>query len=276
VGGLALVLAVNLLLVRQAMMPLARLRYLMRRVDLLRPGPRIPVYGNDAETIELTEAFNEMLDRLETERRQSAARRVEGQEEERRRVARELHDGVGQRLTGLLLQLEHAARQAPPTTGPELVEAREAARESVEEVRRIAHRLRPEALEELGLRSALVALAKRTAASSGVPVVRDLEARLPELPRETELTVYRIAQEGLTNAVRHAHASRIELRLNRQEGATVLRILDDGVGLDGSREGAGLLGMRERALLAGGELSVGARPGGGVELRFAVPTPGGG
>jgi two-component system, NarL family, sensor histidine kinase UhpB len=275
VGGLAVVLAVNLLLVRQAMMPLARLRSLMRRVDPLRPGPRIPVYGNDAETVELTQAFNDMLDRLETERRQSAARRVEDQEEERRRVARELHDEVGQRLTGLLLQLEHAARLAPPTTTPQLIEAREAARESVDEVRRIARRLRPEALEELGLRSALTALAERTAASSGVRVVRKLDGQLPPLPRETELTVYRIAQEALTNAIRHARATTISLRLEREDQATVLRVVDDGVGLDGSREGAGLLGMRERALLIGGELLVGECPGGGVEIRLAVPLSAG-
>lgn len=268
--GLTLMLVLNLLLLRRAFAPLRRLARLMGEFNPLRPGPRGQVEAGVAEMTELTMAFNEMVDRLERERRESARQALAAQEGERRRVALELHDEIGQSLTGLLLELEHVSRQAPPELAGELLAARESARASLEEVRSIARRLRPEALDDLGLRSALTHLAERIASQTELRVARRLAIDLPALSQEAELVVYRVAQEGLTNAVRHARARSVELHLERRGAGVRLRVIDDGSGLDGATEGAGITGMRERALLIGADLRVGSRDEGGVEVRLDV------
>jgi two-component system sensor histidine kinase UhpB len=175
----------------------------MQRIDPLTPGRRLETVGGDAEVVALTEAFNEMLDRLETERRESARRTLEAQEMERQRIARELHDEIGQTLTGLALRSETIARRAPREIRDELEDMREAARRGAEDARTIARRLRPEALDELGLRSALMALTASVAEQSGLVVERSFSED-QELSGDQELVVYRVAQEGLTNVVRHA------------------------------------------------------------------------
>ena len=166
----------------------------------------------------MTAAFNEMLARLEVERRESARRALAAQERERRRIARELHDEVGQALTAVVLQLDRVDRGPETGGGRGVAEAREAVRASLEEVRGIARRLRPEALDDLGLRSALAALtndiARRTRAASRAPVA----PALPPLEPEEELVIYRVAQEALTNVVRHAGAARARLALRRTMG----------------------------------------------------------
>src|SRR6185437_14925375 len=145
--------------------PLQRLIGVMHTVDPLAPGTRLYIGPPAKDVRELAEAFNEMLDRLENERRDSARRAVRAQEAERRRLARELHDELGQSLTGVLLQIDQASRHPGAT---ELEEAREGARRSLDEVRRIARDLRPDLLEELGLASALHALATRLTRQRGV------------------------------------------------------------------------------------------------------------
>jgi two-component system sensor histidine kinase UhpB len=270
VAGLGVMLVVNLLLLRRVFSPLSRLTALMRRADPLRPGPRIPVYGQDAEVVELTKAFNEMLERLEAERRESATRALNAQEAERRRLARELHDEIGQRLTAVLLHLEHSSRRVPGGVADELLETRETARASLEELRRIVARLRPVALEDLGLLSALIELSDRLTSDSSARVVRRLDGDLPELSPDAELVIYRVAQEGLTNVVRHAGASKVELRLERSERGVRLKVVDDGRGLDGASEGGGIRGMRERALLIGARLDIGRSEMGGVEVSLDV------
>jgi two-component system, NarL family, sensor histidine kinase UhpB len=271
VAGLTLLLVVNLLLFRHTFAPLAHLTQLMRTVDPLQPGRRIPVYGDDAEVTELTRAFNEMLDRLEQERRQSARRSLTAQEGERRRVAQELHDEVGQSLTALVLQLDRLHRAAPASLREEQAEARETARETLQEVRRIAQRLRPEALDELGLQTALAALAERISEQGALRVVRRLDATLPPLDSATELVIYRIAQEGLTNVLRHAGASHAVLMLRADAEGVILQVCDDGRGVDGAQAGAGIQGMRERALLVDATLAIGTSPQGGTEVRLEVP-----
>lgn len=170
IGGMTVMLLANLFLLRRALSPLRRLTDLMHRVDPLRPGERIPVYTHDAEVMELTQAFNEMLERLEAERRESTGRAVAAQEGERRRIAQELHDEIGQGLTAALLQLEAAMKVAPPAVAAKLSGAMESVRGSLEEARVLASRLRPEALDDLGLVTALSALAKRLAKQTGVEI----------------------------------------------------------------------------------------------------------
>ncbi len=274
-AGLAVMLVVNLVLLRRVFSPLSRLTALTRRVDPLRPGPRLPVYNDDPQVVELTEAFNDMLERLERERRESAGRALGAQEAERRRLARELHDEIGQRLTAVLLQLEHTSRSMPSESAARLVEARETTRASLEEVRRVLGRLRPQPLEDLGLHSALTELGDRMVSESDLRVVRSLDPALPQLSPEAELAIYRVAQEGLTNAVRHAHASSVELHLERTADRVRLRVVDDGRGMDGAVEGGGIRGLRERALLIGARLELNPRPQGGLEVSLEIPVAGG-
>src|SRR5688572_25871523 len=210
-AGLLALLALNLALLRPAFRPLNELVETMRRHDPLSPGKRVRVDGGPA-VIVLAQTFNEMLDRLESERRDSARRALLVQEGERRRIARELHDEVGQTLTGVMLQVEGLSGTIPDELREQLDELRETARQGTEEVRRIVRQLRPEALEDLGLQSALAALATAFSEQAHVRVERRLEPDLP-LSREEELVVYRVAQEALTNVARHAHASRVELQL---------------------------------------------------------------
>jgi two-component system sensor histidine kinase UhpB len=271
IGGLLALLVANLLLLRPAFGPLEELAETMRRHDPLSPGARARVVGGP-DVVTIARAFNEMLDRLEAERRESARQALMVQERERRRIARELHDEVGQTLTGVILQVEGLSATIPEELRPKLDELRETARHGTEEVRRIARRLRPEALEELGLQSALAALATSFSEQARIQVVRQLELELP-LSREQELVVYRVAQEALTNVARHALASRVELRLEHCDDRTVLTVRDDGRGLppESLSSSNGIRGMRERAMLIGAQLSFGTPPNGGTEVRLCIP-----
>jgi len=269
--GLLITIGVNALLLRHAFAPLGRLAQRMEMVDLLRPGQRLQVLRQD-EIGRVVAAFNRMLDRLERERHESARRVLAAQETERVGIARNLHDEVGQLLTGVLLQLNSIAEVAPEHRA-ELDEAREAARRALDEVRRISRDLRPEMLEHLGLVSALTELSTSFERISGVRVDRDFPASLPKLAPETELAVYRVAQESLTNVARHAHASRVTLGLEHGYDSVVLRVADDGCGPSGALvEHGGLRSMRERALLVGGALTIKQAPAGGVEVRLDVPV----
>jgi two-component system sensor histidine kinase UhpB len=272
--GIVVMLVVNLVLLRRTLSPLQRLTRLMRDVDPLRPGGRVPAGGGDPEVLALAEAFNDMLDRLETERRDSGLRALAAQEAERRRIARELHDEIGQSLTGVVLQLERTVRLLPTSElRDEVEQVRETARESLDDLRRIAREVRPEVLDDLGLPSALIALASGLAKRSGLAIERRVGTSLPALSPEVELVLYRVAQESLTNVARHAEASRAELVLERAGDGVVLRVRDDGKGFQpGNLESVnGIRGMRERALLIGARLAIDSAPGRGTEVELQVP-----
>ena len=271
--GLLVMLAANLLLLRHTLRPIHRLVERMRAVDLLRPGQRLPEDGG-VEAMELVRAFNQMLERLESERRETGRRALQAQEAERLRIARGLHDEVGQVLTGVLLQLD-ALATAGGDRDADIAETKQAVRGALEEVRRIARELRPEMLEQLGLVSALTELSRRFAEQSGIQVRQAFADGLPRLSDAGELAVYRVAQESLTNVARHAGASTVEVSLRPGPGSVVLRVSDNGrgIGENGVVNGhGGLRGMRERALLVGGALAVKPARGGGTEVRLEVPA----
>ena len=270
-GGLILMLAATTILLQRTLRPLETLTQTMREIDPLAPGRRVDVANAGADVTDLARAFNAMLDRLEQERRESGRRALSVQESERRRVARELHDEVGQTLTAMLLQVEGLATAVPPSAQAELEELRETARTGAEEVRRIAQRLRPEALEELGLQAAMLALLDGVAAQARLRTHHQIERDLP-LTAEDELVVYRVAQEALTNVVRHAEASNVSLSLTAGDGTVVLRVGDDGRGIAPEllESSYGIRGMRERALLIGARLDVRSRPGEGTTVELVV------
>jgi two-component system sensor histidine kinase UhpB len=269
--GLLVTIAFNAILLRRAFAPLGRLAQRMELVDLLRPGQRLQVLRHD-EVGRVVAAFNRMLDRLERERQESARRVLAAQEAERVGIARNLHDEVGQVLTGVLLQLNSIA-EAAPEHREDLDQARQAVRRALDEVRRISSELRPEMLEYLGLASALTELSTSFARVSGIRIDRDFPAALPKLTPEVELAVYRIAQESLTNVARHAQASKVAIALEPGHDSVVLRVADDGRGFAGAPiEHGGFRSMRERALLVGGALAIKEAPAGGVEVRVEVPA----
>jgi two-component system sensor histidine kinase UhpB len=269
--GLAITVAANALLLSRAFAPLERLAGRMEQVDLLRPGQRLEV-DRDDEIGSVVGSFNEMLDRLEEERRESGRRVLAAQEAERVGIARDLHDAVGQVLTGVLLQLDSIAGAAPGHR-EEIDAAKEAVRLALDEVRRISSELRPELLEQLGLVSALTELTTTFGRISGIQVVRQFDPSLPKLAPDVELAVYRIAQESLTNVARHSDAGQVTIAVERCSGGVVLRVTDDGRGFEGRpAEHGGLRSMRERAVLVGGSLAIGPAAGGGVEVLLEVPS----
>jgi two-component system sensor histidine kinase UhpB len=263
VGGFIVSVTLNLLLLRRVVAPLRRLADVMRAVEPLEPGRRVVIPGADAEVEGLATAFNDMLGRLEQERRESGRRAAAAQEEERMRIARELHDQVGQVLTSVMLTLDDS-------------DAREAVRRSLEDVRRIARELRPEALDHLGLQSALRSLCIASSAGGTLRVEPELELGSVELSPEVELVIYRVAQEALTNVLRHSGASEVVLALREVDGGVRLIVRDNGRGWQeeqGLADGSGVAGMRERALHVGGRLTIASSRDTGTELRLDVPLP---
>ena len=278
-AGLAAMLALSILLLRRVLSPFLRLTETMGAIDPDRPGRRLAgIDPRSSEGAALVHAFNAMLDRLETARREAARTALAAQEAERARVARELHDEIGQTLTAVILQAERAADSDPALARSQLVRVADAVRESLDEVRRIARELRPEALDDLGLVNALIALCSRVDAQGGARVRRELQGKLPPLSSEVELVLYRVAQEGLTNALRHSGASVVTVSLSADAEAVSLCVRDDGKGMmDAPPPGtAGITGMRERALLVGGRLSILPAPRQGTEVHVTVPLDGDG
>jgi two-component system, NarL family, sensor histidine kinase UhpB len=220
----------------------------------------------------LAHAFNAMLDRLEQARREATRTALAAQEAERLRVARQLHDEIGQTLTAVTIQAESAAH-GDSELAQALRNVADGVRESLGEVRRIARELRPEALDDLGLVNALIALSTRIGAQGAPRVRRDLQVQLPPLSPNVELVIYRIAQESLTNALRHSSAREVTVSPRSDAEHVTLAVTDDGKGLPAQfrQDGAGIAGMRERALLVGGMLSLTSVPGQGTEVRLTIP-----
>jgi two-component system sensor histidine kinase UhpB len=269
--GLAAMLAVNLLIITRTVAPLSQLTRVTREVDPLQPGQRVRVESGSEEVMELSAGFNRMLERLETERRESGRRMLAAQESERRRIARELHDEVGQTVTGLMLEIGNAAGNAPEGLAAELRQVQEEARSLSDELQKIVRQLRPDALDDLGLGSALTHLGQSFSDRFGIRVRRVLATDLPDLDPETELVLYRVAQEAMTNVARHSGATAAELKLIRVGDGLRLTVRDDGTGMNGAVAGTGIRGMRERALLLDAALTIDSTEGGGTEVRLDLP-----
>jgi PAS domain S-box-containing protein len=235
---------------------------------------------------DVTERRREAADLEHSRRalRELSASVVEAREEERRRIARELHDELGQRLTALKIDLAAlAAAAALPAHDERLATMLATLDDTVASVRRIASDLRPLMLDDLGLAAAIEWLARETSRRMGIEVRARLPVREPAIDERTAIALYRTVQEALTNVARHAAARSAEIELRVDGGEVVLTVADNGRGLDDGalqRPGSfGLLGLRERAGMLAGTLDVRARPGGGTLLTMRVPirpsAPGG-
>ncbi len=275
-AALVIVLAAILIRERRRLSPLEQLIEEMEKVDLSTPGPVLPAsIDGVAETEEVARlelAFLRMMRRLEAERRRAGSAALRAQEEERARVARELHDEVNQSLTGLLLRLEAVREAAPPGLEPELAETRALASQAMRELLSLARQLRPTALDDLGLTAAIAGQVKQVERPD-VKATLTTEGSFSDLDDDVQLVVYRVAQEALSNAARHSEAKEIEVDLRRAGDGVELTVADDGRGFafEQSERGLGIGGMRERALLIGGELTIESRPGHGTTVRLTVP-----
>lgn len=257
--------------IMRGLAPLREVRDAMYRIE--EPPDTLPALATRHDEVgQVAAAFQAMVSRLADERRDAARRALQAQEEERARVARELHDEVGQDLA--LLMIEAAAARVPsePVTAARLDHLVEGMRTIVDEVRAICERLRPGALEDLGLEGAVRALANDVQRQDAVRIRLSWNRHLA-LDAEQELVLYRVTQEALTNVVRHANARQVEVRLARDADRLDLSVTDDGDGVSGSPR-TGILGMRERARLVRGHLDVAPASGGGTIVRLTMPlTP---
>jgi two-component system, NarL family, sensor histidine kinase UhpB len=240
-AGFVVIGTANLLLLRRAVDPLHQLSSVMQSIDPMDPGTRVDLEDmHDAELVTLGESFNSMLDRLELERRQSALRALSAQEAERLRIARELHDEIGQTLTAIAIEAERNADMHDAADADSWKRTAALAQQSVDDLRRIARRLRPEALDDLGLINAFIALTNRISEHGKIEIRRRLPDRLPPHPPEVDLVIYRVAQEALTNVIRHAGATHADVSLERDGNCLRLTVRDDGRGMRVDGAAAGL------------------------------------
>src|SRR5215217_2060115 len=275
--GLAVfsVVLLNSLLLRRRLEPMDRLVKTMSEVDLQTPGMRADVHrGASSEVQRLTADFNRMMTRLEQERREAGRAVLRAQEQERSRIAQDLHDEVNQALTGILLRLQATMADAPPHLINELADTKALATQAMEELLHLARELRPTALDDHGL---VPALASQIAAFGERTGIRSRfmppTGQLPIFSDEEQLVIYRVTQESLSNVIQHAGATRVDVELNTV-GRTVLRVRDDGRGFENrngrGRNRLGVSGMRERALLVGGSLAIFSTPGEGTTIELTM------
>jgi two-component system sensor histidine kinase UhpB len=274
--AIILVLLVNLLMLRRRFSPLEQLIEQIEAIDPTQSAVlEYPVGVDQTEEVDrLAASFTRLLQRIDAERRRSGRLVLRAQEEERRRLARDLHDEVNQALTAILLRLEALGQAAPPALGDEVTELKKLVNQAMEELLQLARQLRPSALDDHGLFSAIVGHARRFSAETGIKTDVTTEGEHALLEMDQEIAIYRIAQEALNNVAQHAGAQRVEIELEAGRGGGVkLRVKDDGRGFDTSHQngGLGLGGMAERARLVGGRLEIDSAPGGGTALTLQVP-----
>jgi two-component system, NarL family, sensor histidine kinase UhpB len=281
--GVFVTVLVNAIILKVALSPLNQLEATAARVQAGDLDARAPFSAlRDREQERLTATFNGMLDALETYRQRLsgiAARALNAEEQERMRIARELHDDTAQSLAALLIRVRLLrAIEDPAARDAALEEFRRQLGDALERVRRIARGLRPPALDELGLVPALESHVRSLSETVGIPIRMEAEPIENLLTRPAELALYRIAQEALSNAVRHSHPRQVTVRIERRGGDIRLTVRDDGCGFrveemyQSEERGLGLFGMQERASYVGGSVTIRSRPAQGTVVVAVIPT----
>jgi len=277
---------VDAFFIQVALGPLERLERTARAVergDLTARTPDSPLADQDLRR--LIQVFNGMLDSVEDshrKRRELALRLLEAEERERSSLSRELYDDLAQRLAAVLLYIPAAERSSADLhssrgwSDPVLAELRTEVAGALESVREIARRLRPPELDELGLVPALEAEARILSERTGVEIGVQAGGDDRELEPEGRLALFRILQEALVNAIRHADPRRVVVRVDGRAGEVVAEVVDDGRGFSppeaaGGGQGPGIQGMQERASYFGGRVDVRSVPGRGTTVRARIP-----
>jgi signal transduction histidine kinase len=248
--------------------------------------PAITGFANQAAIAIENARLLDQVTRHERELQELSTRLIRAQEEERGRLARELHDEIGQALTAMSINVAEIEKRLSP--GPKsalrdrLAETAALVEQTSEQISALALDLRPSLLDDLGLVSALRWYVSRYTERMGIDVQVEAVDLAKRLDREVETALYRVVQEALTNVARHARATRVRLRLERKVSSVLATIKDNGRGFDAQElngrtapeRGAGLLGMRERVTLLGGSFRLASIPGGGTELSVEIPLRG--
>ncbi len=287
--GVLLGSVANYWVIRTALRPLQDLHEMVKRVQAESTDEqmRLPEDTNP-DIRQLAATVNSMLDRLDTRTRQLRAiseRLINAQEDERKRIARRLHDDTGQSLSALIMNLERMESMIPAESSDllrRMVTARKLATRTLEDLRNVIYGLRPTMLDDLGLAPAIRWYARSGLDEAGVQVKFDSLDETMRLPPQVETTLFRIAQEAISNIVRHAHAKSASIALWQEDGAACLWVEDDGCGFDLTHistqalpmQHLGLLGIKERAELVGGDVMVDSVPGRGTRLEVHVPLNG--
>jgi two-component system sensor histidine kinase UhpB len=276
----------NAFFLRRTFAPLLAMQATIQAIQAGATDRRAVVDGRAADVARLATTFNAMLDALDASRRARLREIAAAQEEERRRLALELHDATGQELTALILRLEVLGQDlADPAGDREVLLARveavtEQAQQALQGVQALARQLRPSVLDDLGLAEALRWLGREMSQEDATQVqvvIRDGEEhreRPHRLAPIAETMLFRVAQEGISNAIRHSGARKVALALARLPAGTRLTLSDDGCGFDveqAEQRGTGLRGMRERMAVIEGRLEVRSRPGAGTTIVAWVP-----
>lgn len=281
--GIVLSVLVNIVVLRAALSPLVQLRQAAQAVRSGDLTARAPISSQaDVEMTDLAETLNATLDELARDHaqlRSLSSQVVRAQEEERRRIARELHDDTAQLLFAQLLRVTALKSSENPELRRAGAELEDSTVEALEGVRRLALELRPPALDDLGLADALADLAQRFSAQSRVTIDYRVRGSRTRLPADVELVLYRVAQEALTNVAKHARASSVTMDLDRTQSDVSISIRDDGRGFDPGLQsasastgiGLGLFGMQERVNLVGGSIRIWSEPRTGTEVFAFVP-----
>lgn len=288
-AGIGISVMVNGLILRAALEPLSFVKRVVDRVRRGDWGARVdPAAVMDPDVADLGATLNATLDTLEGRTRDLEAAHLQAkrladqvitaQEEERRRIAQELHDQAGQAFTGITFRLKRAEDLCAPGQAElrrTLEQVRSVSEKTIDEIHRITLDLRPSVLDELGLVSALRWYVRERVEPAGLASSIVIQGELGRMPPTVEITLFRILQEALSNVVRHAGATRVRVALMAVRGAAMLEVEDDGGGFDPAAAAAagrlGIYGMQERAALLGGRLVVESRPGTGTRVVAKVP-----
>lgn len=274
--------ALNFVVLQVAFRPLTELGKVMKRVRAGERSLRAPLTGVDSQADQLAEAFNMVLEALDEASRLRASQIIQAQEQERQRIARELHDETSQVLTSLLISLRLLEESVETQEARDrIADTRALAHSTLRAIRNLSIDLRPSALDDLGLLPALRWYVKEYQKKCAIDVTFHATGFKERLPAEMETALYRIVQECLTNTAKHANAGKVTITLREETGRVYARITDDGEGFDyeallktpGQERGLGLAGMNERAVLLDGTLNIHSTSGQGTIIEVSIPLP---
>ncbi len=281
-SGWLISVALNFVLLQIAFRPLTDLAKVMDRVQAGEHMLRAPLTGLDPQADQLARTFNMVLEALDESSRLRASQIINAQEQERKRIARELHDETSQVLTSLLISLAVLEKSiATQEARDRIADTRRLAHQTLRAIRNLSIDLRPSALDDLGLLPALRWYVKEYQQKCSIEVEFLATGFKDRLPAEMETALYRIVQESLTNTARHANARKVRVTLKEDAEAVYATITDDGRGFDveavlktPAQElglGLGLAGMHERAVLLDGSLTIKSSPGHGTTVTVHIP-----
>jgi two-component system sensor histidine kinase UhpB len=284
--GVFISLILNFTIIRLSLRPLRELRQIVNQIqEGSAEVDQLALEDTDPDIHHLTLAMNSLICQLKTSNqqfRELSARAISIQEDERKRIARSLHDDTGQSLSTMMISLDRLEKQIPPDNAEllsRLKAIRQMAADSLECLRGIIYDLRPAILDDLGLLPAIRWYARTNLEQVGINVEFDYPADIPFLPQPLTTTLFRVAQEGVNNIIRHSQAKNASISLGMQDNEVYLRLHDDGHGFNPAQLGSGsvnmqhwgLVGIQERIELVGGKMCVLSNPEQGTTLQVYIP-----